>query len=80
MVLQFIYISPEEMEAVAEFIKQRGRVAIAELAAKSDTLIDLQSKNVQLSGVATGDIFADLDDEVVTDDAVPPVIPVDVVA
>ena len=29
--VQFIYISPEEMVAVASFIKQHGRVAIAEL-------------------------------------------------
>ena len=36
------------MEAVAAFIKRRGRVAIAELAAKSDELIDLQQKEVVL--------------------------------
>ena len=33
---QFIYISVEEMEAVAAFIRRKGRVAITELAAKSD--------------------------------------------
>lgn len=34
--LQFIFVSPEEMEAVADFIRQRGRIAISELAAKSN--------------------------------------------
>ncbi|KAK9827671.1 hypothetical protein WJX81_005800 [Elliptochloris bilobata] len=38
---KFIYISREEMAAVAEFITRRGRVAIAELAAQSAQLIDL---------------------------------------
>lgn len=33
---QFIFVSPEEMEAVADFIRQRGRIAISELAAKSN--------------------------------------------
>ena len=43
-VVQFIYISREEMEAVADFIQQKGRVAISELAAKSNTFIDLEAK------------------------------------
>ncbi|XP_068709682.1 DDRGK domain-containing protein 1-like [Montipora foliosa] len=38
---KFIYISPEELEAVAKFIKQRGRVTISELAESSNTLINL---------------------------------------
>lgn len=42
--LQFIYISLEEMTAVAEFIRQRGRIAISELAAKSSQFIDLEPK------------------------------------
>jgi len=42
--VQFIYISLEEMAAVADFIKRRGRVSIAELAAKSNTFIDLEEK------------------------------------
>lgn len=41
---KFIYISREEMAAVAEFVKSRGRVAIGELAAKSSTFIDLEQK------------------------------------
>ncbi|XP_039397431.1 DDRGK domain-containing protein 1 [Mauremys reevesii] len=39
---KFIYITPEEMTAVAQFIKQRGRVSIAELAQASNSLINLQ--------------------------------------
>ncbi|KAL3687871.1 hypothetical protein R1sor_014180 [Riccia sorocarpa] len=43
---KFIYISPEEMRAVAEYIKRLGRVSIAHLASKSNEFIDLESKNV----------------------------------
>lgn len=39
---KFIYVSQEEMEAVAKFIKQRGRVSIAEIRENSDKLINLQ--------------------------------------
>ncbi|NWQ63884.1 DDRGK protein, partial [Neopipo cinnamomea] len=39
---KFIYITPEEMAAVAQFIKRRGRVSIAELAQASNSLINLQ--------------------------------------
>jgi len=38
---KFIYISPDELEAVARFVKQRGRVSIAELAESSNKLINL---------------------------------------
>lgn len=38
---KFIYISPDELEAVAKFVKQRGRVSIAELAESSNKLINL---------------------------------------
>ncbi|XP_071529456.1 DDRGK domain-containing protein 1-like [Panulirus ornatus] len=38
---KFIYISKQELEGVAKFIKQRGRVSIAELAESSNTLITL---------------------------------------
>ena len=44
LLTQFIYISKEEMAAVAEFVKRRGRVAISELAAKSNTFIDLEAR------------------------------------
>ncbi|NWV07822.1 DDRGK protein, partial [Ptilonorhynchus violaceus] len=39
---KFIYITAEEMAAVARYIKQRGRVSIAELARASNSLINLQ--------------------------------------
>ncbi len=55
---QFIYISVEEMEAVAAFIRRKGRVAITELAAKSDELIDLAPKDVELADAAGLDVFA----------------------
>uniref|UniRef100_A0A8C3IL25 DDRGK domain containing 1 n=1 Tax=Chrysemys picta bellii TaxID=8478 RepID=A0A8C3IL25_CHRPI len=42
---KFIYITPEEMTAVAQFIKQRGRVSIAELAEASNSLINLQPES-----------------------------------
>ncbi|XP_031409085.1 DDRGK domain-containing protein 1 [Meleagris gallopavo] len=42
---KFIYITPEEMAAVAQFIKQRGRVSIAELVQASNSLINLQPDN-----------------------------------
>jgi hypothetical protein len=38
---KFIYISEEELQAVAKFIRQRGRVSIAELAENSSSLINL---------------------------------------
>lgn len=38
---KFIYVSQEEMEKVAKFIKQRGRVSIQELAENSNQLINL---------------------------------------
>ena len=42
---KFIYISQEELEAVAKFIRQRGRVSITELADASNTLITLDPEN-----------------------------------
>uniref|UniRef100_A0A8C1UAZ6 DDRGK domain-containing protein 1 n=1 Tax=Cyprinus carpio TaxID=7962 RepID=A0A8C1UAZ6_CYPCA len=38
---KFIFITPEELNAVAHFIKQRGRVSISELVQASSTLINL---------------------------------------
>lgn len=40
---KFIYISEDELNAVVKFIKQRGRVSIAELAENSAALINLSS-------------------------------------
>ncbi|KAK3743714.1 hypothetical protein QZH41_012381 [Actinostola sp. cb2023] len=45
---KFIYISMEELESVAKFIKQRGRVTISDLADSSNKLINLQSKSNQV--------------------------------
>ncbi len=42
---KFIFITQEELEAVAKFIKQRGRVSISELAESSNTLINLNPDN-----------------------------------
>lgn len=39
---KFIYISEEELAAVAKFIRQRGRISITELAESSNNLINLQ--------------------------------------
>ena len=39
---KFIYISSEEMAAVADFIQKKGRVSIAELAKRSNELITLK--------------------------------------
>lgn len=41
---KFIFITPEELNAVATFIKQRGRVSISELALASNSLISLTPK------------------------------------
>ncbi|XP_026992476.1 DDRGK domain-containing protein 1 isoform X1 [Tachysurus fulvidraco] len=41
---KFIFITPEEMNAVAQFIKQRGRVSISELVQASNMLINLSSE------------------------------------
>ncbi|XP_017316242.1 DDRGK domain-containing protein 1 isoform X2 [Ictalurus punctatus] len=38
---KFIFITPEELDAVAQFIKQRGRVSITELVQASNMLINL---------------------------------------
>ncbi|XP_034828941.1 DDRGK domain-containing protein 1 [Maniola hyperantus] len=43
---KFIYISQKELEDVAKFIKQRGRVSIAELAESSNDLITLDPVSV----------------------------------
>ena len=40
---KFIYISQEELDQVAKFILQRGRVSIAELAENSNKLINLST-------------------------------------
>ncbi|CAN0899920.1 DDRGK domain-containing protein 1 [Linum grandiflorum] len=41
---KYIYISVEEMKAVADYIKREGRVSISHLASKSNQFIDLEPK------------------------------------
>jgi hypothetical protein len=41
---KYIYISLEEMQAVADYIKRQGRVSISHLASKSNQFIDLEPK------------------------------------
>jgi len=53
---KFIYLSVEEMDAVANFINKRGRVSIAALASESNKLIDLNSKVVDPDPVDDDDI------------------------
>lgn len=48
---KFIYISSEEMQAVADYIRRKGRVAIAELAARSNDMIDLNPRAAASAGV-----------------------------
>jgi len=43
---KFIHITPAEYDAVAKFIKQRGRVSISELAESSNKLIELSPDNL----------------------------------
>ena len=62
-IVQFIYISREEMEAVADFIQQKGRVAIAELAAKSNTFIDLEAKAAAPPADMAAVLNLDLDED-----------------
>ena len=38
---KFIYISPEEMQKVAEYINSKGRVAISDLAKKSNEFVKM---------------------------------------
>ena len=40
---KFIYISQAELETVAKFINNRGRVSITELAENSNRLVSLNS-------------------------------------
>lgn len=41
---KYIYISQEEMQAVADYIKREGRVSISHLASMSNKFIDLEPK------------------------------------
>lgn len=50
----------EEMTAVANYIRSKGRVAISELAAKSNQFIDLTAKDVDVPSANEADLEADL--------------------
>jgi len=66
---KYIYISMEEMHAVADFITNRGRVSISDLAKNSNMLVDLEAKVTAGSRSGALDLTLDaLDDE---DDAEP---------
>ncbi|GLV44239.1 uncharacterized protein CBL_12465 [Carabus blaptoides fortunei] len=43
---KFIYVSQEELESVAKFIRQRGRVSLTELAECSNKLINLNPSKI----------------------------------
>ncbi|KAM8904606.1 DDRGK domain-containing protein 1 [Spinachia spinachia] len=43
---KFIFITPEELDSVARFISQRGRVSITELAQASNSLINLMPESL----------------------------------
>ena len=45
---KFIYITMEELESVAKFIRQHGRVSITELAESSNRLINLNPDNSEI--------------------------------
>lgn len=62
MHLQFIYITQDEMEAVANFITSKGRVAIAEIAAKSNMFIDLKQTQQGEETLTVPDLDLGFDD------------------
>lgn len=41
---KYIYISSDEMKAVADYVKREGRVSISHLASRSNQFIDLEPK------------------------------------
>lgn len=45
---KFIYITVDELESVAKFIKQHGRVSISDLAESSNRLINLTPDNTEV--------------------------------
>lgn len=54
---KFIYITQEEYEAVAKFIKQRGKVSITELVESSNQLINMNPDNIDtLHKLAAGEV------------------------
>ncbi|KAK1440025.1 hypothetical protein QVD17_05850 [Tagetes erecta] len=52
---KYIYISHEEMQAVADYIKREGRVSIAHLASQSNQFIDLEPKSQFVEDLSAAD-------------------------
>lgn len=50
---KFIYISLEEMQAVADYLQTKGRVSIADLAKKSNEFIDLSASQTEVAAAET---------------------------
>ena len=44
---KFIYIEKKELQAVADHVQRMGRISIRDLAAKSNTLVDLTPQQNQ---------------------------------
>jgi len=54
---KYVHITDDEMQQVADFMLQRGRVSRSELASMSNKLIDLKGQRRQVSA---SDVFADI--------------------
>ncbi|KAG9449905.1 hypothetical protein H6P81_009870 [Aristolochia fimbriata] len=52
---KYIYISNDEMKAVADYIRRQGRVSIAHLASKSNQFIDLEPKSQYIEGISNSE-------------------------
>ncbi|GFR80832.1 DDRGK domain-containing protein 1 [Elysia marginata] len=53
---KFIYITMEELEAVARYIRQNGRVSISDLAASSNRLISLEPDTSTLAAKMAAEV------------------------
>lgn len=49
---KFIFISTEELQKVADFVRKRGRVSLRELADSSGSLISLQAEAEESKQIA----------------------------
>lgn len=61
---KFIYITLEELESVARYIRQNGRVSISDLATSSNRLINLEADTSSL----TQKIAAEIADTLVVEE------------
>lgn len=55
---KYIYISGDEMKAVADYIKREGRVSISHLASKSNQFIDLEPKAQFVEDIGSAEVLA----------------------